>query len=833
MHTSQEALETSIWDINDNQIISILNGFKALPILDHVLLQYERSEGQASKEIGQAPLDYLEKTYKLSFENREIGSIRFASSKDHVYTFLWDELGSIILLNIIKTFLASFLILYVINFLLTTHLLKITDHLRESDLSSLKKIKLRKRLSILKQDELQLLTETINELLEKSYQTTKSLENMVAHRTQQLEQQLIVSRRVQFAIDQIAMFATIDSNGTICNHNKKFEEAFRIGDQTLIGKHFVSESYFLSHDVSFICKILSAEYNWRGEVVCKENGENLFWAMISIIPDNATYPDGSKYTIIATDISARKQQQEELEAARRQAEESAQTKSRFLANMSHEIRTPMNGIIGITDQLIYDATDGKLKESLKVIQDCGNNLLQLIDDILDFSKIEASKLKLESIPFNVEQSVNQIKTLLNQRTIESGNEVNIAIHSQTPEWILGDPTRMRQVITNLLGNAIKFTKKGSININVNSTSIGPQKHMMQFDISDSGVGISDVAQSRLFQPFSQEDASTSRRFGGSGLGLAICKAIIEQMGGDIWVKSTLGKGSIFSFCFPTIEAEEPQDQETQDLNALQSEPAHLSILVAEDNETNQQVLVGFLNRLGYSADVCSNGEEAIAKATRKHYDVVLMDCHMPIIDGYEATRNILKLERYPQIIALTASAMKEDREKCFRAGMHQFLSKPVRMKQLRLALQKVLQVDKIPLTQKVKDEHRTTTLPLDSNELREAFKEASEIYRNLIRTEIDDNFRFYDRLKEAENANDLVEIQSAAHEWHRVLSNLYVLEVCNTLTEIERLAKEGREDYQEKITQLPDQIERLHRDLQLFLDEVDGSSSEGSKRKVS
>ncbi len=386
---------------------------------------------------------------------------------------------------------------------------------------------------------------------------------------------------------------------------------------------------------------------------------------------------------ISLDITRQVELERQLKAAKEQAENATRTKSLFLANMSHEIRTPMNGIIGMTNLLLGSITDPSHVERLKIIQNCGNSLLDLINDVLDFSKLEVDKVELEKQPFPLHSTVKEVAELFSTRASEKGITLSYRHENDIPFWLIGDITRFRQVLTNLVSNAIKFTEIGSVEISSQASRIDEKKWTVQFSVKDTGTGIPKEVSNKLFLSFSQVDASTTRRFGGSGLGLAICKGLCEKMGGSIWVDSEPGKGSTFSF---SLQAEE--------CKALQSEaPANpfvgldpemgkkhpLRILVAEDNRTNQLVAVGLLGKLGYIADVAGNGRETLNALRTQQYDLILMDCHMPEMDGFEATRRVTDMygSRRPKIVALTASTMKEDIDQCTASGMDGFLGKPI------------------------------------------------------------------------------------------------------------------------------------------------------------
>lgn len=376
-------------------------------------------------------------------------------------------------------------------------------------------------------------------------------------------------------------------------------------------------------------------------------------------------------------------QKNDIAESLRAAERAVLTKSQFLANMSHEIRTPMNGIIGMSNLLLDNVSDKEGIERLKIIQNCGKSLLELINDVLDFSKLEVDKLELEKVGLDLHLTVKEIVELFNTRASEKGVVISYKTSPEIPKWIIGDVTRLRQILTNLVSNAIKFTEVGKVEIFSQAVLLENKKWRIQFSVKDSGIGIPKHAQDKLFQSFSQVDASTTRRFGGSGLGLAICKGLCEKMGGTIWVESEEGKGSTFHFtlvgeeCMTILSETTNNPLATFDPEMGKVHP--LNILIAEDNRTNQLVARGLLGKLGYHADVVFNGKEAVERLNDKSYDLILMDCHMPEMDGFEATEQIKKkyAEKSPRIIALSASTMKEDIDRCYSSGMDGFLGKPL------------------------------------------------------------------------------------------------------------------------------------------------------------
>ena len=401
-----------------------------------------------------------------------------------------------------------------------------------------------------------------------------------------------------------------------------------------------------------------------------------------VLCDNEGKPLRIKGTV--QDITELKTMEKKLVASREEAIAATKTKSTFLANMSHEIRTPMNGIIGMANLLMASSNDPVQTERLQIIQNCGNSLLELINDVLDFSKLEVDKIELEKLPLHLHSVTGEIVDLLSTRASEKGISLSYRYNPNVPAWIIGDVTRFRQILTNLVSNAIKFTQHGKVEIAASAERQNDKNWLIRFSVKDTGIGIPDHVRDKLFQSFSQMDASTTRRFGGSGLGLAICKGLVEKMGGNISVESVEGTGSTFSF---TMKAEECRAMDVDakgnpfalfDPNMGKTHP--LRILVAEDNKTNQMVVMGILGKIGYHADVVSTGAEALHMLGIKQYDLVLMDCHMPEMDGFEATRQIAKKwdkNQRPRIIALTASTMKEDVDQCYASGMDGFISKPI------------------------------------------------------------------------------------------------------------------------------------------------------------
>ena len=398
------------------------------------------------------------------------------------------------------------------------------------------------------------------------------------------------------------------------------------------------------------------------------------------------------FTLTDNQHTLLKTRNQELFHAKKEAEAATLAKSQFLSVMSHEIRTPMNAVIGMTSLLHETDLTDEQKNYFNTIRTSGESLLHIINDILDFSKIEAGMMELELQSFSTHTPVKDTYDLLKAKAHEKGLDLSWEVADDIIPWIMSDLTRLRQVLVNLTGNAIKFTAQGSVNLKVSYEAQENDLHVIRFSVKDTGIGIPEDRISRLFKSFSQVDASTTRKYGGTGLGLAISKQIVELLGGEIAVFSEEGKGSEFTFTIRAKEGTPVNDQDNKQLTdgTIKKARSRLRILLAEDNLVNQKVARQILLKLGYDIDIVADGQEALKAVKMVPYDLVFMDMQMPHMDGLEATREIRKYlqagQHSPTIIAMTANASNEDRQRCLDAGMDDFLAKPIKKSDIEHAL---------------------------------------------------------------------------------------------------------------------------------------------------
>lgn len=500
------------------------------------------------------------------------------------------------------------------------------------------------------------------------------------------ESEMRTTQLIESAKDGVIM---IDANSEVVLFNPAAEKMFGRSESEILG----TPIELLIPDIDVLVKdksddgsgkayILETDYMPKTPLEGERSNGELFPIETSI--SELTIKDTRHYTAIVRDITVQEETRKQLLEAKKMAEKSKEMQGHFLSNMSHEIRTPMNGVIGLASLLEKTSLNEEQQKYLSAIQKSSENLLVILNDILDFSKIEAGKLTFESIPFNLIDQLESTHQIMCVRANERMLTLNMEIADDVPSEIIGDPFRLNQILINLIGNGLKFTKEGGVCIRVSSKERNAQKVKLRFEIQDTGIGIPEDKMDAVFSSFTQASVSTTRKFGGTGLGLTISKQLVETMGGALTVESTYGEGSTFSFELSfELSADETIDDEQSSGSNMDKKLADLKglkVLLVEDNDINQLVALSVLEKWGLNADLATNGAEAVKAFQNNPFDVVLMDIHMPEMDGYEATLKIRELEYgsgiHTPIIAMTASALIGDNLKCLQVGMDDYISKP-------------------------------------------------------------------------------------------------------------------------------------------------------------
>ncbi len=522
-------------------------------------------------------------------------------------------------------------------------------------------------------------------------------------------------------------FVSMDGQGVIRAWNRQAEHIFGWTEAEAVGRDVFDTVFPPEHRRHYVDRWTAIQAagdgridNSRVEIVAQHRDGRQFPAEVAVWPVRSGEAWG--FNAFVHDITDRKRVETDLAAARDAALAASQLKSEFLANMSHEIRTPMNGVLGMTTLLLDTDLGVEQREFAETVLASGEVLLSILNDILDFSKIEAGRLELEVVDFDLRGLVEGVTSLFGPAAHAKGLEIVCSLPVDMPAMVQGDPGRLRQIVTNLVGNAVKFTAVGEVIVELTMDEGGDSSaSSVRIEVIDTGIGIAESNQAAVFESFSQADSGTTRRYGGTGLGLAIARQLVELMGGEIGVASALGRGTTFWFTVPLARggpaaAAVPRGSRLDDCPATllatpppttptavvptaggSAPPRRRStgnassgrILLAEDNPANQRVASAMLTNLGFEVDVVADGAEAVRAATGNRYRAILMDCQMPVMDGYEATGHIRSLggewSRTP-IIAFTASAMESDVQNCLAAGMDDCLFKPVRLKMLAAVL---------------------------------------------------------------------------------------------------------------------------------------------------
>ena len=610
---------------------------------------------------------------------------------------------------------------------------------------------------------------------------------------------------------------------------------------------------------------LATKTGWEGEVYHQRKDGSVFPVSLSTSIIKDSNGNGIAVVSVARDITERKRAEEELKKAKEatetsnkeltlaveranimavEAELANKTKSEFLANVSHEIRTPMNGIIGMTDLALETELNPDQREYLEAVQYSANSLLNLINDILDFSKIEAGKLDIECIDFNLNECLDNVLQPMRLRAKEKGLKLTSHLDSVVPDGLVGDPMRLRQILINLVSNAVKFTESGQVAIQIEAESITEKDAVLHFIVSDTGIGIPPRLQGTIFEAFTQADGTTTRKYGGTGLGLAISSRLVAMMGGRIWVESplseykgeTFGPGSRFHFtaklrlqnqCSGTADSSftgtEHDFTETGDRvrdvtdkeSKTTEEPVYplrspLKILLAEDNAINCKLTKSILHKKGWQVVTASTGKEVLHLLDSEMFDLILMDVQMPEMDGYEATAVIREREKSTRthipIIALTAHAMSRDKERCLKIGMDAYVSKPMKAAELYGAIARLMHEEELSEP----GEAAEKTELIDLSRAMEAVDGDKGLLRSLVDDFLEDYPQHLEELEGLIAKNDSAQVERKAHSLKGSIGNFGVGKAYELAYQIETLGKESRlEGAEDVLKKLEEQMNRI------------------------
>ena len=690
-----ESLARPLYDFNDLAIASAVNAVGADP--DVVSVSVTDLEGIEVAAAGAPRFDSAEvftATRRIVYRDHqravELGRITLAHSR----AALKNELRALIINSAILTVLLG-LVLGLVIYLVFRHISRPFNDVLTA-LDSLENGNTQIRLSGLQRED---------EIGRLSASVLRFRDAIVSRRLAEEETRALLAEK-NAVLNNALVGILVTHQRIIVSCNSRLESLFGYESGALTGKParvlFDSDSTYDS--VGLESRMLfSRGESYSRELTLRRKDGRSFPAALTGRANDVNEPDGTRTWIIA-DVTERRLAEEEvaryrqhLEAlvtertselvkAREEADLANQAKGSFLAAMSHEIRTPMNAIIGMSGLAMKSGLDSRQYEYVRKVNVSARLLLGIINDILDISKIESGRLQLEQTGFSLRSVMESVSTFANQLAEEKGLRLRLDISPQVPPYLLGDPLRLTQILTNLIGNAVKFTSKGGVEVCCVCGDQTATRATLHFSVADTGIGLTQEQIGKLFQAFSQADTSTARKYGGTGLGLAISRQLVGMMGGRIWVESTVGAGSVFQFTLPLAIADEPTrakleatvGQISGDLVAPVL-PGGMRVLLAEDNRFNQEMVLEILGDLGVIAEVVENGQEAIRRLGEKDFDLVLMDMMMPEMDGLEATRLIRqegsRWKSLP-VVALTANAGIEDRERCIAAGMNEVLTKP-------------------------------------------------------------------------------------------------------------------------------------------------------------
>ncbi len=588
---------------------------------------------------------------------------------------------------------------------------------------------------------------------------------------------LLLNREAKFKgiIDNFHLgLLEVAPDGTIIDANESFCEMSGYSCDELIGKDG-GEIFLDDEEKERMRKRNASRFEGEEDVyelrVLNKKRENRYW-LVSAAP--LVGDDGEiKGSIgIHWDITQMKEMEFELKEAKRKAEESTKAKAMFLANMSHEIRTPLNGIVGMAEQLALSQLDGDQRYFTDIMRSASSTLLSIINDVLDISKIESGKFSIETISFNLNESVRNTLSIFEEKARTSGISLDVQLESDRGVMHLGDPHRISQVLFNIVGNAMKFTHNGYVKVTSNLRRGHNDICYVSFCVQDTGVGMDMAYLAKVFEAFSQEDSSITRKFGGSGLGLSIARSIIQIMGGTIQIQSEKGKGTRVDIQIPLRVSTDQTKQEIVEMTDLQKSLKGLRVLAVEDNELNRMVLQVILKKCEVSVTIAHNGQEAVDLVRENDFDIVLMDVQMPILDGLEATKYIREeLKLTIPIIGLSANAMREEVEICRQAGMNDYLVKPYSERAL-VEVMKQWSADR--RTSDAMEVLEDSTTELDLSMLKQYVGNDLDVLKDVVGGYLEHLPPQLDRLELALVGSDVMALR---HELHQLKASMEIIGV--------------------------------------------------------
>ncbi|HIJ82872.1 MAG: Histidine kinase [Magnetococcales bacterium] len=640
------------------------------------------------------------------------------------------------------------------------------------------------------------------------------VQNFIAIQQDVTDKKRIENERNRFwlAVEQSPVTTIITGpDGLIEYVNPQFCRVTGYSQEEVIGKNpqFLHADTLTPSTYADMWQTIALGKTWRGELLNQKKTGETFWESTLISPIFNDVGKIQHYVAINEDITEKKAYETTLKEARQKADAANHAKSEFLTTMSHEIRTPMNGILGMVELLLDSPLNQQQRRHAQTAYRSAESLLTLLNDILDLSRVEASQVKLEKTPLNLDDLMGEVVDIFSPMAQNKG--LALSLRLPPPEklgQVLGDPVRLRQIMVNLTGNAVKFTENGSVTTHVTLLSESPAEVRLRFEVKDTGIGIDDDAKTRLFQPFVQADSSTTRRYGGSGLGLSIVRKLIDLMGGRLGLDSHPGQGSSFWFEIALEKSSAPFSlaEETRRLASASDSANHFSgirVLVAEDFEINRDVILEILRKLGCEPHWAEHGRKAVEMADASAYDLIFMDMHMPEMDGITATKHIRQQQlahphrpRTP-IIAVTADAMSGDREKCLAAGLDDYIAKPYRSKDLLRAIKTWVPENRYanrpanpappPVT--VAESTCTDSQIFDPGELSNLYQEVGEEIENILGI-------FLRVLPErvlsiVNTANDPVSLADHAHRLKGGAKTLGAIQLARLCQQLETMAKSG------------------------------------------